>query len=57
MKALLFLALIALLSGCIPIGIRGTSIVEAGTQHPAASAFGEAAATPPARPTPAQRRA
>jgi len=30
------LALTALLSACIPIGIRGTSIVDAGAQHPAA---------------------
>jgi hypothetical protein len=37
-KVPIFLAFAALLSGCIPIGIRGTSIVDAGTLHPATAA-------------------
>lgn len=39
------LALTALLSACIPIGIRGTSIVDAGASHPAATAPSSRAAT------------
>ncbi len=37
MKVPICLALIALLSACIPIGIRGTSISDAGIQRPVAA--------------------
>jgi hypothetical protein len=48
-KVAICLALAALLSACIPIGIRGTSIVDAGTQRPvAASQSGDAAPNSPA---------
>jgi hypothetical protein len=36
-KVPICLALAMLLSACIPIGIRGTSIVDAGAQRPAAA--------------------
>ena len=39
------LVLTALLSGCIPIGIRGTSVVDAGAKHPVAAAPPSNAAT------------
>lgn len=45
MKLPICLALTALLSACIPIGIRGTSIVDAGAQHRA----GVPIADPPAK--------
>jgi hypothetical protein len=52
------LALIALLSACIPIGIRGTSIVDSGIQHPvAASPSGDAAPNLPASRAPDPQRA
>jgi hypothetical protein len=45
------LALTALLSACIPIGIRGTSVVDAGARHPAATPpSSEAATMAPADP-------
>jgi hypothetical protein len=48
-KVAICLALAALLSACIPIGIRGTSIVDAGSQRPvAASQSGDAAPNSPA---------
>jgi hypothetical protein len=51
------LALAALLSGCIPIGIRGTSIGDTGAQRPiAASPAGDATANLPASRTPDPRR-
>lgn len=48
MKALACLALFALLSGCIPIGVRGTSIVDGGTARPGAAAGWQTAASPAA---------
>jgi hypothetical protein len=39
MKTSLCLALIALLSGCIPVCIRGTSVTEADSRHRAAAAM------------------
>jgi len=51
------LALAALLSACIPIGIRGTSITDAGTQHPiAVSPAGDAGTNLPAPRAPEPRR-
>jgi hypothetical protein len=51
------LALAGLLSACIPIGIRGTSITDAGAQRPiAASPAGDAATNLPASRTPDPRR-
>jgi len=45
------LILTALLAACIPIGIRGTSIVDAGAKHPAATQPSSGAATiAPAHP-------
>lgn len=44
MKLLICLALTALLSACIPIGIRGTSIVDAGAQRAAAASTSAAPA-------------
>jgi hypothetical protein len=56
-KVPICLALAALLSGCIPIGIRGTSIGDTGTQRPiAASPAGDATANLPASRTPDPRR-
>jgi hypothetical protein len=48
-KVAICLALAVLLSACIPIGIRGTSIVDAGAQPPvAASRSVDAAPNAPA---------
>jgi hypothetical protein len=56
-KVPICLALAALLSACIPIGIRGTSIVDAGAQRPAAaSPSGDAATNLPAARAPDPRR-
>ncbi|MEO8565922.1 MAG: hypothetical protein ABI541_06025 [Betaproteobacteria bacterium] len=57
MKLPVCLALAALLSACIPIGIRGTSITDAGAQHPVtASPAGDAATDLPAPRAPEPRR-
>jgi hypothetical protein len=56
-KVLICLALAALLSACIPIGVRGTSITDAGAQRPVvASPDGEATANLPALRAPEPRR-
>jgi hypothetical protein len=48
-KVAICLALAALLSACIPIGIRGTSVVDAGAQRPvSASPSGDSAPNSPA---------
>ncbi|MGH8713586.1 MAG: hypothetical protein ACREYB_06240 [Casimicrobiaceae bacterium] len=49
MRTLICLALSALLSGCIPIGVRGTSIGDGGAATPASPV----ASAPFARPHPA----
>jgi hypothetical protein len=51
------LALAALLSACIPIGIRGTSITDAGIQRPIAASPAGATTTSPAPRAPEPRRA
>jgi hypothetical protein len=57
-KVAICLALAALLSACIPIGIRGTSIVDGGAQPPlAASPSGDAAPNSPVPPAPNPQRA
>jgi hypothetical protein len=57
-KVPICLALIALLSACIPIGIRGTSIVDAGAQRPVAgSASGDATPSLPDSRAPDPQRA
>jgi hypothetical protein len=57
-KVAICLALAALLSACIPIGIRGTSIGDAGAQRPvAASPSGDAASNSPAARAPDPQRA
>jgi hypothetical protein len=57
-KVAICLALAALLSACIPVGIRGTSIVDAGAQRPvAASTPGDAAPNSPAPRAPDPQRA
>lgn len=48
MKLPICLALAALLSACIPIGIRGTSITDAGIQRPVAASPAGAATNSPA---------
>jgi hypothetical protein len=46
------------LTGCIPIGIRGTSVVDAGSQRPAVSVpSGESGTIDRARRAPEPRRA
>jgi hypothetical protein len=54
-KVPICLALAALLSACIPIGIRGTSITDAGARPVAAAPAGDAANSPAPR-APAPRR-
>jgi hypothetical protein len=51
------LALAMLLSACIPIGIRGTSITDAGAQRAIAASRAGAAADLPAPRAPDPRRA
>jgi hypothetical protein len=50
------LALAALLSACIPIGIRGTSITDAGIKRPIAASPAGATTTSPAPRAPEPRR-
>ncbi|MGH8800211.1 MAG: hypothetical protein ACREX7_08195 [Casimicrobiaceae bacterium] len=52
MRTLTCLVLIALLSACIPIGVRGTSVVDAGPGRTGATSPGTQAAwaRSPARP-------
>jgi len=57
-KVPICLVLIMQLAACIPIGIRGTSVVDAGAQHPTASLpSGESAAIDRERRAPDPRRA
>jgi hypothetical protein len=57
-KVAICLALAALLSACIPVGIRGTSIVDAGAQRPvAAQPSGDAAPNSPGPRAPDPQRA
>ena len=56
-KVPICLVLAMLLSACIPIGIRGTSITDAGAHRPVAtSPAGDAAANLLIRPTPDPQR-
>lgn len=48
MKLPICLALAALLSACIPIGIRGTSVTDAGIQRPVAASPAGATTNSPA---------
>jgi hypothetical protein len=58
LKVAICLALAALLSACIPIGIRGTSIGDAGARRPvAASPSGDAAPNSPVPRAPDPQRA